>query len=576
MSGARLDHPFKTLRLGRFLFKLADTSEEIEQLHRMNYDAFVREVGQYDDDGSGRRVDKFASKNIYLVCKLEREPVGMIALHDKPPFSVAARLQDPSILERLVPRPVEARLLTVRRDQRNSLAVAGLLYAAYCFAESGGYSHVVISGITQQQQLYERIGFRALGPAVPSGRAAFVPMVLEVAALPASKRRIKARFDRLVSLGSARDPVSLIPGPPNLDTRVRSAFERPLLYHRSDEFLALFAEVRSRLGNLVDGMEVVLLNGSGTLANDQVAACIGADRTLGQGLVLVNGEFGQRLRDQAARAHLHFQVLSWPWGQPWSIEEIDATLAGQSQIDWIWAVHQESSTGVLNDGDRLIAVARQHGCAVYLDAVSSVGAVPVPRGPRLISGVSGKCLGSYPGISFVLVAPGALDGVDSQRLPAYLDAVHALATPEPRFTFPSPVLRALHRALDAYATKAAREERYAHYARLGRYVRENLREVGILPLARETVASPVITTFKPPAAYSPQDFVELCRSWGFELAAHSHYLKTRGWVQIGTMGDIRHAVLEPLFLRLRELVSGSGLHSRGAVAEAGRDGATSV
>ncbi|MHC4918286.1 MAG: aminotransferase class V-fold PLP-dependent enzyme [Planctomycetota bacterium] len=523
----------------------------------MNYHTFVREVGQYEDDGSGRHVDKFASKSTYMLCKLDDETVGMVAVHDQPPFSVAERLEDPRILHQLSPRPLEARLLAVRRDQRKGLVMPGLLYAVYRFALSRGYSHVIISGITNQVNLYKRIGFRALGPAVGSGRAAFVPMVLDLAELPASKLKVAAWFNQRSSSDAQQPPpaLSLMPGPPEVAPDIRAAFERPLLYHRSDEFIALFAAVRSRLQRLAHGMEAVLLNGSGTLANDQVAACLQADQTLKEGLVLVNGEFSERVCAQAERTGLRFQVLSWDWGRAWNLEEIAATLAANPEINWIWTVHMESSTGVLNDIDSLTRLANAHGCRVYLDAVSSIGAVPIPKGMTLVSGVSGKCLGAYPGISFVLVAPGALDGVDSTRLPSYLDAVQALATPGPRFTFPSPVLRALHCALDAYRTRPAQEERYRHYARLGQHVRRELRELDIMPLAPEVAASPVITTFEPPGGYGPQEFVERCRSWGFELAAHSHYLQERDLVQIGTMGDIDEPALAPLFRRLRDLVA---------------------
>ena len=71
---------------------------------------------------------------------------------------------------------------------------------------------------------------------------------------------------------------------------------------------------------------------------------------------------------------------------------------------------------------------------------------------------------------------------------------------ESRFTFPSPVLCALHRALDPYSTPSGRKKRHAHYARLGQHVREKLRELGIKRLAPESVASPVITTFEPPGS----------------------------------------------------------------------------
>src|SRR5262249_29211814 len=44
------------LRLGRFRFKRAETDAELEQVHRLNYETFVREVAQYDDAGTDRLV----------------------------------------------------------------------------------------------------------------------------------------------------------------------------------------------------------------------------------------------------------------------------------------------------------------------------------------------------------------------------------------------------------------------------------------------------------------------------------------------------------------------------------------
>ena len=428
---------------------------------------------------------------------------------------------------------------------------------------------MLASGIAGQLELYEKIGFRPLGPTTESGRAAFAPMVLELAGLPASKRKVADRFNHRSLLAAetsgaaakvvvppAGQPqgISLLPGPPNIAPQVREAFERPLLYHRSDEFVAALEEVRAQLSELASGMDVAVLNSSGTLANDLVAACLRADRSLGPGLVLVNGEFGERLCAQAERAGLEFDVVSWEWGRPWRLQDILQALETNPEVDWIWGVHQESSTGVLNDAEGLVQVADRHGCRVMLDAVSSIGAVPIPDGVSWASGVSGKCLGGMPGICLVFVEPGALDSVDSRKLPSYLDVAETLAAEGTRFTFPSPVLFALQAALAPYGSASSRQHCYERYARLGRYVREHLRDLGIEPLAPESAASPVITTFEPPDGYGAEEFVEACRSWGFELAAHSRYLAERGWVQIGTLGDIDEACLERYFRRLEELL----------------------
>jgi hypothetical protein len=43
---------------------------------------------------------------------------------------------------------------------------------------SGGYSHLLISAISTRQAMYQKMGFHALGPAVPEGKASFVPMLM--------------------------------------------------------------------------------------------------------------------------------------------------------------------------------------------------------------------------------------------------------------------------------------------------------------------------------------------------------------------------------------------------------------
>src|SRR5205807_1540327 len=112
-----------------------------------------------------------------------------------------------------------------------------------------------------------------------------------------------------------------------------------------------------------------ILNGSGTLANEAVAATLAATAGAGRGVLLVNGEFGQRLARQATRFGLVPRHLTWPWGEPWDLDAVDATLAAEPPGSWVWGVHQESSTGVLNDLPGLVQVARRRGVRVCMDCI---------------------------------------------------------------------------------------------------------------------------------------------------------------------------------------------------------------
>ena len=84
---------------GRYLFKRAETEWELEQVHQLNYRTFVREIPQHSDPGSGRLIDKFHDKNDYFIALSGDRVIGMVSVHDRPPFSIAERLPDPRLIE---------------------------------------------------------------------------------------------------------------------------------------------------------------------------------------------------------------------------------------------------------------------------------------------------------------------------------------------------------------------------------------------------------------------------------------------------------------------------------------------
>jgi aspartate aminotransferase-like enzyme len=356
--------------------------------------------------------------------------------------------------------------------------------------------------------------------------------------------------------------VCLLPGPVALSAPVRAALLGPSLYHRSEEFVALFEEVRERLNSITGARDVALFVGSGTLANDVVAATLAATRIASRGLILENGEFGRRLVAQAARFGLAPRVLSWPWGSTWDVNELALALDQVSGDGWVWGVHHESSTGVLNDLPHLMRLSRQRGVRVCVDCVSSIGAVPLDLSEVfLASGTSGKALGACSGIAMVFADRDYFTKcLDTSRIPTYFDLPAALGCRGPCFTFPSTPLQALAAALTNYDTLTKSTTRYQCYAALGRYVRQRLRELGLPPLAAECQSGPTITTFTPPTGWTSQSFVSLCRNWGFLIAGQSGYLAESCLVQIATMGATTKETCQPLFERLELMQSGHARH----------------
>jgi aspartate aminotransferase-like enzyme len=356
--------------------------------------------------------------------------------------------------------------------------------------------------------------------------------------------------------------VNLLPGPVAIHPRVRTAFARPPVSHRGADFVRLVQESRRRLAELAGAPRVEILLGSGTLANDVVAAQISLRRQ--PGLVLVNGEFGERLADHARRFGLACEELSAPWGQPLPYAALEERLAARPDLGWIWAVHCETSTGVLNDLGALAAIARRRGVALALDAISSLGTVPVDlTGVWLASGVSGKGLASYPGLGLVFhhhpVEPRA-------ELPRYLDLGTYAAKESLPFTTSSNLLAALAASLDLLARDGWGRLRFARLAELGGWLRRRLETQGWRLLAPCAIASPAVHSLLPEDGLSALALGEALERQGYLLSYRSEYLVRRNIIQICLMGQHRREELEALLARLAELRGGMSLRQATAAA----------
>ena len=73
-------------------FKIAETSEEFEQIFHLNHETFAGEIPQHEAKASKKLVDKFHDENIYFICKKGDELIAMVAYRDKRPFSLDAKV----------------------------------------------------------------------------------------------------------------------------------------------------------------------------------------------------------------------------------------------------------------------------------------------------------------------------------------------------------------------------------------------------------------------------------------------------------------------------------------------------
>jgi len=516
-------------------FRIAVEPWEFEAIHALNYKTFVEEIPQHQHSGEKLLVDKFHAENTYVICLDGERLVGMLAMRSKRPFSLDQKLPD---LDKHLPAGrsiVEIRLLSVEKEYRNGYVFRGLLGLVLEHGKSKGYNFAIISGTVRQEKLYRHLGFIPFGPIVGSGEAQFQPMYLTLETI---EEKATAIFSPPKPGDQETLPVSFLPGPVDIANEVREAFDAPPISHRARSFMGDFRATRQALCKLTNARSVEVLLGSGSLANDVVAGQISLLRQ--PGLVLSNGEFGHRLVDHARRFGLDYTVYELEWGAVFDPRELRSRAAATG-IKWIWAVHCETSTGVLNDLTALKQVALELDLRLCLDCISSIGTMPVDLdGVYLATCVSGKGLGAFPGLSMVFYNHDLKPA--PQDLPRYLDLGFYAEQEGIPFTHSSNLLAALQTAVK----RINMDERFPNIVELSVQLRERLSQLGYSIVASHEHASPAVLTLALPAELSSKTVGWQLQKAGYLLSYRSEYLLKRNWIQICLMGEFSRQHLAPL------------------------------
>src|SRR5687768_4157078 len=292
-----------------FTFKIAETPDEIQQIQSLHYRTFVEEIPQHHPNESRRHVDKFHDDNVYVISVRDDEVVGSLAVRTHRPFSLDGKLPD---LDRYLPpdlRICQVRLLSIDREHRTGVVLPGILSTFHDYAMGQRFDCAVISATTRQLKLYGQLGFEPFGPLVGTVDAPFQPMIVTL-------ERFREHVRRFGALPPAMrgEIASFLPGPVVVHRDVAAAFASPPESHRSPTFSDDLRALKSGLCSMTNAKHVAVLLGSGTVANDVVAAQLSLLQNA-RGLVVSNGEFGERLADHASRARLHFDHLRFEWGR---------------------------------------------------------------------------------------------------------------------------------------------------------------------------------------------------------------------------------------------------------------------
>ncbi|KAF4515795.1 hypothetical protein B566_EDAN000030 [Ephemera danica] len=337
------------------------------------------------------------------------------------------------------------------------------------------------------------------------------------------------------------------PGPSMVHPRVLQALAMPLLGHLDPAFLEIMNDVQHLLRFVFATTHPFTIAVSGTGSAGMEAAIVNVVEPGDAVIVGVNGVFGTRLATVIERCGGKAIRLEMPWGQVIPPEMIESAVRRSEPVKAVVLVHAETSTGACQPLEAIGALCRDHNALLIVDAVTSLGGIPVDvdrLGIDVCYSATQKCLSCPPGLAPLTVSPRALSVIASRRTPCqswYLDMAliaeyWAEGARAYHHTAPISMLYALREALRLIDEEGLPARIARHQLNSEALVAGLLQlDLTPLPLPEYRLSMLTCVTIPPPideAAVRQQ----LLQIYGIEIGGGLGPLKGKVW-RIGLMGE---------------------------------------
>lgn len=296
----------------------------------------------------------------------------------------------------------------------------------------------------------------------------------------------------------------LTPGPLTTSLSVR----QQMLVDRctwDEDYKRITQDIRQGLLTLAhtnpEKYTTVLMQGSGTFGVESVLSSIPSQND--KVLVLVNGAYSERMCQILTYHKINFDRLDFAWDEMPCADCVNAYLNQHPEITIVTMVHNETTSGLLNDIESISRVAKEHDCTMIVDAMSSFGAVDInveDLGIDFLISSANKCIQGVPGFSFVIANTDVLTTSAGNARSLSLDLYDQWRVMEKdggkwRFTSPTHVVAAFHQALQELLKEGGVVARGLRYSKCNQMMREGMEQLGFKAFIEQDHQGPIITTF---------------------------------------------------------------------------------
>ncbi len=363
-----------------------------------------------------------------------------------------------------------------------------------------------------------------------------------------------------------RDPLLLTPGPLTTSEGVKKAMLRDF-GSRDGEFIEMNVRVRKKLAAIAEAEEThvcVPVQGSGTFAVEATLGTLVPKN--GKLLILINGAYGKRsvkIMQYMNRAHTALESAE---DQAPDLEALDRTLASDSAITHVVAVHCETTTGILNPIAEIAEIVARHKRSLIVDAMSAFGAIPLSARKIRFDAViasSNKCLQGVPGMGFAIIDREALGKCAGNAHALSLDLYDQWVAMEKnnqwRFTAPTHVIAAFDTAIAEFEAEGGVAARHRRYSNNCRILVDGMRKMGLATFLPDRLQAPIIVTFHTPKdpAFHFQKFYDSLRDKGYVI--YPGKLTTGDTFRIGCIGNLSADDMKGALAAIRKTFSEMGV-----------------
>ncbi len=373
------------------------------------------------------------------------------------------------------------------------------------------------------------------------------------------------------------------PGPSDVHPRVLAAMARPTIGHLDPAFVEMMDEVKTLLQYAFQTRNALTMPVSAPGSAGMETCFVNLVEPDDKVIVCVNGVFGGRMKENVERVGAVPIVMENAWGEPVDPNKLEDTIKLHRDAKIVAFVHAETSTGVRSDAATLVDIAHRHDCLTIVDAVTSLGGIPVKVdewGIDAIYSGSQKCLSCTPGLSPVSLNERAIEKIRQRktRVPSwFLDLTLVMgywggsSKRTYHHTAPVNALYGLHEAL-VMLQEEGLENSWARHERNYRALRAGVEALGLEFIVREDSRLPQLSAIATPPHVDEAKVRQLLLSdYSLEIGAGLGALAGRIF-RVGLMGHTSNMKNVLLFVSALEEVMGR-LHlpvDRGAAEAAAR------